>query len=407
MSDGYTVRPVTDDEFATFATTTEKPFFDEVDADRLERWRRISELDRTLAVFDGDTMVGGSLMLRMRLTVPGGELAMGGVTAVGILPTHRRRGLLTKLMTRHLHDLREWEEPISGLYAAEAPIYGRYGYGSAAPAMGWKIDTRRAGFRADVAVEPKAVRLVEVAQALRDFPAIHAAVRSQRSGMPDRVPAHWQNWLGADPQSARSGMSRRYLARLGDRGYVVYRAQGGDWSEGLPNGTLAVIELMALDTAAAATLWRYVFDHDLVTTVQAEERPTDDVLPLLLANPRALVSRPSDGLWLRPVDVGAVLAARTYAVQGGLTIAVTDRLIQDNNGAWALEGGPNGAQCRRSDAQPDLRLDVADLGATFLGATRFARLVRAGRAEEITPGAAGRADLLFFTEPAPWSPQEF
>ena len=407
MSAGYTVRPVTEEEFAAFATTTEAPFFEEVADDRLERWRRITELDRTLAVFDGDTIVGGSLLLRMRITIPGGEVAMGGLTAVGILPTHRRRGLLTKLMTRHLTDLREWEEPLSGLYAAEAPIYGRYGYGSAAPAITGKIATAATAFRPEVPVETAAIRLVDVAEALADFPAIYEAVRAQRSGMPERREVYWRNWLGEDPTQWRGGMSHRYLARLGDRGYVVYRAKPGDWPGGLPDGTLAVMEHMAVDTSAAATLWRYVFDHDLITTVRVGERPTDDVLPLLLRNPRALIGRPSDALWLRPVDVPGALAARHYAVDGGVTLGVTDPFIADNTGSWALEGGPDGAQCRRTAADPDLRLDVADLGAAYLGAMRFERLVRAGRAEEFTPGAARRADLMFWTDPAPWSPQEF
>ena len=407
MSAGYTVRPVTEEEFATFATTTEAPFFEEVADDRLERWRRITELDRTLAVFDGDTIVGGSLLLRMRITIPGGEVAMGGLTAVGILPTHRRRGLLTRLMTHHLGDLRAWEEPLSGLYAAEAPIYGRYGYGSAAPAIGGTIATAATAFRPEVPVETGAIRLVDVDEALADFPAIYEAVRAQRSGMPQRLEAYWRNWLGADPTQWRDGMSHRYLARLGDRGYVAYRAKAGEWRDGLPDGTLAVMEHMAVDTPAAATLWRYVFDHDLVTTVRVGERPTDDVLPLLLQNPRALIGRPSDGLWLRPVDVARVLAARRYTVDGGVTLGVADHVIADNNRSWALEGGPDGALCRRTDAEPDLRLDVADLGAAYLGAMRFERLVRAGRAEELTPGAARRADLMFWTDPAAWSPQEF
>jgi predicted acetyltransferase len=407
MSDGYTVRPVTDDEFGTFARTTEAPFFSDVSDERLERWRRITELERTLAVFDGDAIVGGSLLLRMQVSIPGGQLPMGGLTAVGILPTHRRRGLLTKLMTRHLTDLRAWEEPLSGLYAAEAPIYGRYGYGSAAPTINGTIATAASTFRPSVALETGAISLVDLEEALASFPAIYESVRAQRSGMPERNEAYWRNWLGEDSPQWRGGLSHRYLARLGDRGYVVYRAKTDEDSHGLPNGTLAVMEHMAVDTPAAATLWRYVFDHDLITTVRVGDRPTDDILPLLLQNPRALVGHPTDGLWLRPVDVARVLAARTYPVEGSITLGVVDPMIPDNTGSWALEGGADGGQCRRTNADPDLRLDVADLGAAYLGAMRFQRLVRAGRAEELTPGAARRADLLFWTDPAPWSPLEF
>src|SRR5687768_6185449 len=114
------IRPIAEEEFATWAKATETPFFEEVNDARLARWRRVMELERTLAAIDGDRIVGGSLLFRMAITVPGGsELSMGGLTAVGVLPTHRRRGVLTSLLTRHFEDMREWGEPISGLYAAE------------------------------------------------------------------------------------------------------------------------------------------------------------------------------------------------------------------------------------------------------------------------------------------------
>ena len=405
LPDGLTIRPVTQEEFPRWATATEAAFYEEVPDDRLERWRRVTELERSLGVFDGDRIVGGSLLFRLSLTVPGGEIPMGGLTAVGVLPTHRRRGLLSALVQRHFADLREWGEPLSGLYAAEFPIYGRYGYGSAAPEMYWTIDRAETGFRPDVALE-EGVELVDADVARRDFPAIFDAVRAGRPGMPNMTAAGWQNWL-EDPASGRDGFSAKYFARLGDRGYVIYRANTGDWEHGLPRGTLKVLEHMAVDATAAATLWRYVFDHDLIGTFKLVRRPTDDILPLLLNNPRALVGWQYDGMWLRPIDIAAALSARTYSTDGGVTIGVVDRRLPDNTGSWSLEGGRDGASCRRTDAQPDLRVDVADLGGAYLGHLKFSRLVRAGQAEEATPGAAARADLMFTTDPAPWCHQEF
>lgn len=164
-------------------------------------------------------------------------------------------------------------EPLSGLYAAEYPIYGRYGYGSAAPEMYWKIQRQDTAFRPGVEVE-HGVELVDPQVALRDFPAIFDAVRAGRPGMPNMSEGGWQNWA-EDPESARDGFSRKYYARLGDRGYVVYRASTGDWTNALPRGTLDVLEHMAVDATAAATLWRYVFDHDLMDTFRIPTgRPT-------------------------------------------------------------------------------------------------------------------------------------
>lgn len=402
---GVTIRPVSDDEYTTWARTTETAFFSEVSEHRLAQWRRLTDLDRSLGVFDGDRIVGGSLLFRLSLTVPGGELPMGGLTAVGILPTHRRRGLLSALMQRHFDDLREWGEPLSGLYAAEYPIYGRFGYGSAAPEMYWTIASGDTAFHPGVAVET-GVELVDAEEALRTFPAIFDAVRATRPGMPNNTPAGWQNWA-EDPKDDRDGYGPKYFARLGDRGYAVYRATTGDWANGLPRGTMKILEHIAVDAVAAATLWRFVFDHDLIETFKVIQRPTDDLLPLFLANPRGLTGWQYDGMWLRPLDIAASLGGRTYATGGGLTIGVVDQRMPDNSGSWALEGGPDGAQCRRTDDEPDLRVDVGDLGGAYLGSLKFARLVRAGRAEELTAGSAARADLMFATDPAPWCPREF
>ena len=402
------IRPVSEEQFAAWANAAEAPFFEEVPADRLARWRRRTELERTLGVFDGDAIVGGSLLFRMTLTVPGGAiLPMGGLTAVGILPTHRRRGLLTRLIRQHFNDLRDWGEPLSGLYAAESSIYGRYGYGSAAPSMDWTIDKHHTVFRPDVVLDDTPVRLVQPEEGIKAFPAIYDAVRAQRPGMPDRTDAEWQNWIGEDPAQWRDGMSRKYLALLGDRGYVVYRATLGDWQHELPSGTLQVLEHMAVDTPAAARLWRFAFDHDLMVRFKMAHRPVDDPLPLLLVDPRGLTGWRYDGMWLRLMDVPRALAARTYAVDGRVTVAVTDRYVDANTATWSLDAGPQGADCERTDDEPDLHLDVADLASAYLGAMRFTQLVRAGRAQELTPGAARRADLMFVTDPAAWCPQEY
>lgn len=292
-----------------------------------------------------------------------------------------------------------------GPHAAEYPIYGRYGYGSAAPEMYWTIKRQDTTFRTDVEIED-GVELVDAQVALRDFPAIHDAVRATRPGMLNFTEAIWQNWA-EDPESAREGFSRKFYARLGDRGYVVYRATTGDWADGLPRGTLKVVEHMAVDAAAAATLWRYVFDHDLIDTFRIMHRPTDDLLPLMLANPRGLTGWQYDGMWLRLIDIPAALSGRTYATEGAVSLGVVDSRLPDNRGTWALEGGPDDAACRRTDADADLHVDIADLGGAYLGHLKFSRLVRAGRAQERTPGAAARADLMFTTDPAPWCQQEF
>jgi predicted acetyltransferase len=108
-------------------------------------------------------------------------------------------------------------------------------------------------------------------------------------------------------------------------------------------------------------------------------------------------------VWVRLVDVGAALSARTYNGDGEVVLEVTDELLPENAGRWRV--GAAGAE--RTDAEPDLRLDVSALGTVYLGGFGFGDLVRASRAEELSPGAAERADALFGTAIQPWCAEIF
>src|SRR5437867_1253982 len=90
-------------------------------------------VDRTIGAYDGGRAIGVATSLDFELTVPGGQLPMAGVTWVGVLPTHRRRGVLRELMRLQLEDLRRRGEPLAGLWASESLIYGRFGYGLSVP----------------------------------------------------------------------------------------------------------------------------------------------------------------------------------------------------------------------------------------------------------------------------------
>lgn len=405
--DGLTLRPISEEEFPAWARAGELAFFeDDLSDERIERFRSFVELPRTLAAFDGDAIVGTSALLTMTISVPGGSAAMAGLTAVGVAPTHRRRGLLTALLRSHFDDLVDGPEPLSGLYAAEAPIYGRFGYGPATTSHHWSIEQAHSAFGPDVAVE-QGVTFVDVDEALHDFPAIYEAVRRVRPGVPRRSPELWKVHYGADLQDDRHGRSRRYLARLGDRGYVAYRA-AAPFEHNLPKGSVRVIEHMAVDAAASATLWRFVFDLDLVTTIELPHRPPDDLLTLFLADPRRLTGWQSDALWLRLTQIAPALCSRTYSADDSLVFEVRDKHIPANAGRWRLTSSSHGVQCEAASWNDgDLTVDIAHLGAAFLGNERFHRLVSAGLAQQHTDGAAVRADRMFLTEPEAWCPQEF
>jgi predicted acetyltransferase len=164
---------------------------------------------------------------------------------------------------------------------------------------------------------------------------------------------------------------------------------------------------VAATPEAYAALWRFCFDIDLMERIEAWPRSADEPLFHMMANPRQLKLKLSDGLWVRLVDVAQALEARRYAAEDRLVFEVRDSFCPWNEGRLALEGGPGGARCTRTDNEPDLVVDVRDLGAAYLGGTRFDELARAGRVVESAPGALRRADAMFSWSPAPWCPAVF
>jgi predicted acetyltransferase len=402
------IRPVDNDEFEAFGRATERAFGSHPVPEEVEEWRRVFEPGRFFAAFDAGDIVGTGGQFTMTLTVPGGEVPMAGVTAIGVAPTHRRRGLLTSLMRRLTEDSRERGEAVAALWASEASIYQRFGYGMATFA-GWaEIERERTAFARPF--QPRgAVRLLDRDAAFDVFPPLYERVRRTQPGTIARSRAWWEH-VWADLESWRDGASALFFGLYettdGPEGYVVYRIKQ-DWSQGVPNNRVRVRELVATSSDALAALWRYCFDIDLVTKIECWPRPVDDPLLYLLAEPRRWNLRLGDGLWVRLLDVPEALAARRYREPGWITFEVRDSFCPWNEGRLRLEGGPDGAECAATDDEPDLVVGASDLGAAYLGGASFATLARAGRVVELTEGALGRAGGLFGWDPQPHCGQLF
>jgi predicted acetyltransferase len=370
--------------------------------------REITEFDRTLAFFEGPEMVATAGIFTYEMTVPGGTLPCGGVTRVSVLATHRRRGLLTAMMRRQLEDMHERGEPLAALYASEAPIYGRFGYGLGTYQAAVEIERSHTAFAKRVTGSGR-LAMVDVPTAVGAFTRVWEQARRNQPGMLGLDERWLRNEL-ADLELMREGASPHYrvLHQTGETptGFAIYRIKM-DWDASGPNGTLRLGMLIAATAEAYASLWRHVLDVDLMARVSAEMRPVDEPLRFLLADSRQPKTRIEDGIWLRLVDVAAALTGRRYSVEGRLALRVRDAFCPWNNAQYEMVGGPAGAECKPHGGTPDLALDAADLAAVYLGGNRFRVLFEAGRVEELRPGAIARADSMFATDRAPWCPSHF
>jgi predicted acetyltransferase len=403
----YPIRPVAADEFPAFAEVWERAFNFDAKEDELEALAGVFEFDRSFAASDGGRLVSTGGTITFELTTPGGVVPAGGLTAVAVLPTHRRRGILTEMMRYHFDDVRRNGEPVSLLWASESVIYGRYGYGIASRYVEFEIDTRHAALRDDVVVLGD-VEFAPKEEALGVMPDIYATAANQWPGFLSRTTGDWA-LLHRDFEHWRDGMTANRFAvyREDDRplGYVRYRGKE-QWVDGHADNELLVGELMGVTPAADAALWAYILSVDLVTKIRARMRPPSELLEYLLAEPRRIRTRTGDGVWARLLDVPAALTARRYPVHDRLVIEVADAFLPDVAGTFELVGGPDGAECRRTDASPDLTVDVAGLGARYLGDGSFEMLRRAGRAQGGID-TIRRADRMFDWHVAPWCPHHF
>jgi predicted acetyltransferase len=401
------VRAIGEDELAELYHGLQQGFGFDAQPGDMENFAVTACWERTRCAFEDGQMVGTLGAYPLDMTVPGAVVPLSGTTWVTVLPTHRRRGVLKAMMRAHLDDTRERGETLAALWASEASIYGRFGYGMATLTGQDKIEKAHAQFARPLEGSGR-VRLVSGKQAREIFPEVFDTVRPERPGFYARTADWWESRYFHDPPEQRRGWtSPRYVVyEAGGRatGYASYATRGG--VQRLPSGSVHVRDVVAIDDEAEIALWRYLLDIDLMTVLEIGESPPDLLLQHLLADPRRLERSPRDGLWLRPVDATAALCARRYASDGQLVFELEDAWCPWNPGVYALDVDQGHGECKRSQARPDVWLDAETLGAIFLGGMSLRTLARAGRARG-TPEALARADALFAWHPLPFCPETF
>jgi predicted acetyltransferase len=398
-----------DSEPRDFWAAGELAFSERPRDEDFDDWAAMFEADRAVAAYDGGRIVGTAGIFSFELTVPGGVLPAAGVTIVGVHPTHRRRGILRRMMRLQLDAIHERGEPLAILWASEGGIYQRFGYGLGSLHVGIDVERERSGFRMPH-VPAGMIRFVDVDEARRLFPPVYEAVRPTRPGFFGRSAAYWDTDVLPDPEHRRRGASAAFhvvheVAGEAD-GYARYRVRE-DWDAAGPKSRVVVVELIGSNPAAQLDLWRYLFDIDLMARVEAWNLPIDDPIVLNVSEPRRLRATIGDALWTRLVDVSSALAGRRYGGDGRIVLEVADEFCQWNDGLWELSVEQGVPIVQPATGSADLACDVTDLGAAYLGAFGFRQLADAGRVRELQPGAIARADALFRTDRAPWCPRVF
>ncbi|MDX2937999.1 GNAT family N-acetyltransferase [Streptomyces ipomoeae] len=423
------VRAITEEEIPSWIRAVNTGF--------LRAWEPLTEQElkdrsshivpsRTLAAFDDDVphsrlrasgdrgtpVVATFRSFAQELTAVGGRtVPADAISNVTVSPTHRRRGILTRMMAEDLTAAKDRGDVVATLIAAEYPIYGRYGFGPATWITEWTIDVPRTGLdpRWSGPADGGRIDLVDGADVRRIGPELHERFRLAQPGAVSRD----ERWWRINTGDLRLGSSWTepfyavYRSAADEVEGIVSYESDDNWSGMQPHNTADVNWLIASTPAAERALWQYLCSIDWITKVKTGSRAPDDLLPHFFPDPRAArVTAQADWLWVRILDVVRALEARSYAGTGTLVWDVVD---PDGyaGGRYRLDAGPDGASCVPTSEDADLTLEVADLATLWLGDESAVRLAALGRVREQRKGAASVADALLRTSRRPWCPDLF
>lgn len=359
----------------------------------------------SIAAWDGEQCVGHVAAFRFDSTVPGGaRLATAGVTRVGVLPTHTRRGLLTRMMHQLLRESHERDIALATLHASETSIYRRFGFGLATDTV-LAIVTARSATPWRIPALPGSMRLIPYDRVIEIVPDLYDRIGRWHVGSISRPAWMWSQALkeAATPTDAPFGKGSFIAVHADatgrDDGYVHYDV---DWDETFgvnPTGTGKVRDIWGASPAVEIELWRYLLDIDLITVWKTDPRPVDEPVRRVMHDSRAYEAvHRLDEQWVRILDVDVALTARTYGPGGAaVNLRVHDPMFATNAGTWTISA--DGAE--RNDGPADIEVDIATLSAAYLGGVSWHDLA------VISPLTASAdvlsaLDVLFAAQPSPF-----
>ncbi|MFF0391204.1 GNAT family N-acetyltransferase [Kitasatospora sp. NPDC004615] len=409
-----TIRPLRAEEWETWYGTLDVAFGGggEAPAERA-LWHELTEVERSLAICEGERIVGGCSAFSFRLVVPGGAVVpAAGVTMVGVLPTHRRRGALTAMMRRQLADVHAAGEALAVLTASEPVIYGRFGYGQGTRKAVISMIRGRVKVHTPERRGELVLRLADPGAELARCEELYDRLATRRPGTLVRQPG-WDKLPVLDAPESRSGFSPLQSVVAEDPetgellGYARYAVKD-DWNDRGAAGVVRVRAVQAEQPWVYARLWEFLLDLDLTERVEAFNLPADDPLMHLVSDYRHLMPRLVDAMFVRLVDLPKALEARGWAQPVDAVLEVTDAFCPWNAGRWRLTAVPGKpASCVPTDEPADLELDVRELGSVYLGGTSLTALAAAGLVRELRTGALEQVSAAFRSGLEPWLPHGF
>ncbi|MFJ8155388.1 GNAT family N-acetyltransferase [Streptomyces sp. NPDC094468] len=414
MTDAVEVRPITAAELADWHRALNTGFLQQpsLTDDQIEARRRQFVPGRLLGAFDGSRCVATFRSFDQELTTVGGTaVPADAISNVTVSPTHRRRGLLTRMMSQDLAAAKARGDVVATLIAAEYRIYGRYGFGPATTLTEWTVEVGRTGLdpRWSAPEDGGRIDLIDAEDVRKSGPELHERIRRGTPGAVSRNELWWQLRTGAVRFESdwTEPFHAAYRSPDGEvQGMVAYTADG-TWHGKQPEETATVKWLLGATPAAERALWHYLCSIDWVARVKSGWRSPDDLLPHYLPDPRAArITTQADWLWVRILDVVRALEARTYDAEGALVLEVTDPQGLAG-GRFRLDAAGGRASCAPTTDAPELIIGIAELATVWLGDQSVARLHTLGRVRETRVGAAQEADALLRTSGRPWCPDLF
>lgn len=319
---------------------------------------------------------------------------MAGLSWVSVHPDERRRGVLRSMISHHFAQLHRDGEHLAGLHAAEAGIYGRFGY--AVASLEVTLTLEKGTTITAPALDDAAARVQTRISAMDDpsvldrLQALHHRAATTTAGTVTRGETYLRGSLVDRPEwrIGREPDQVLFASVDGeDTGFAVFH-RVSKWESAVPGGTMDVLELTTVDAPSLLALARRLVDFDLIASTTFSSRSLDDPLIWWTGGPRGKEVTVHDGLWLRLVDVGAALEARGWSGPCDLVIDVVDEVCEWNHGRWRLTVDQYGsAQCSRTEADADVHLPVQALGAAYLGGRTLVAQQFSGVVQELVPGA--------------------